>query len=245
VAGILEEYAAAGRDETLAPGWRATLAALFTPVRFPLHGLQMCSSYLGQMAPASYITNCAAFGAADLLRRVSLVAYRTRELQRAFPDLGAGAGDRQRWERDAAWQPTRKAIELALTAYDWAESFAAVNLVLRPTLDDLWLRQLGELARANGDDQTWLLLRNLQLDSHRCQRWSAALAAYAIARRPDNAAVLRRWIDVWAPRADEAVAGLAPVLATMPEKPRPARETCEGARQARATFLAGIGLSVQ
>ena len=41
-----------------------------------------------------------------------------------------------------AWQPARKAVERALCIYDWGEAFTAVNLVLRPTLDDLWLRQL-------------------------------------------------------------------------------------------------------
>jgi toluene monooxygenase system protein E len=242
VAGMLEEFAAAGRDKTFAPGWRATLAALFTPVRFPLHGLQMCAAYVGQMAPSSYITNCAAFAAADLLRRVSLVAYRTRELQRAFPALGFGTDERRRWEDDAAWQGTRKAVELALTAYDWAESFTAVNLALRPTLDDLWLRQLGEVAVANGDDETWLLLANLQLDSQRCQRWSSAVAKYAIGKRGENADVLQKWIDVWGPRADEAVAGLAQILAKTPEKQRSEADTCDGARAARAAFLAEIGL---
>jgi toluene monooxygenase system protein E len=243
VAGILDEYASAGRDAALAPGWRATLAAMLAPTRFPLHGLQMCTAYLGQMAPCSYVTNCAAFAAADLLRRVSLVAYRTRELQRAFPELGFGTRERPRWESDACWQPARKAVELALTAYDWAESFTAVNLVLRPTLDDLWLRQLGEVARDNGDDQTWLLLSNLRLDAQRCQRWSGALARFAVDRRPENAAVLRKWVDVWAPRADAAVAGLAPILATTPERRRPEAQICDEARSARAALLASAGLS--
>jgi toluene monooxygenase system protein E len=239
--GILERYAAADRDRTLAPGWRRTLATIFTPTRFPLHGLQMCTAYFGHMAPSSYITNCAAFGAADLLRRVSIVAYRTRELQRAFPGDGFGA-ERGRWEGEPAWQGARKAVELALTSYDWAESFTATNLVLRPTLDDLWLRQLADVARDCGDDETWLLLSNLRLDASRSQRWSAALAKYALANRPENAAVLRAWVDRWAPRADDAVRGLAALLATMPEKGRSAAEACDGARQARLALLAEIGV---
>lgn len=242
VAGILDEYATAGRDAGLSPQWRATLAALFTPLRFPFHGLQLCAAYLGYVAPSSYITNCAAFAAADLLRHVSLAAYRTRELERVFPELGVGAGDRRRWETDAAWQATRKAVELALIAYDWAESFAAVQLVLRPTLDDVWFWQLAELAHAHGDEQTWLLLTNLQMDAQRARRWSAALATYALERRSENAAVLQRWIDVWVPRADQAVAGLAQLFANMPDKPRSAREVCEDARKARAYFLGEIGL---
>jgi toluene monooxygenase system protein E len=245
VAGILEEYAGAHRDPKLAPGWSAALATLFAPARFPLHGLQMCTAYLGQMAPSSYVTNCAAFAAADVFRHVSLIAYRTRELERAFPDLGFGTRERARWEQDAAWQPARKAIEIALTAYDWGECFAVVNLVLRPTLDDLWLRQIGEVARDNGDDETWLLLSNLALDAQRCRRWSIALAKYAVAQRAENAGVLQKWVDRWAPRADEAVASLAEVLAAGPEKPRDAAETREGARQSRIALLAEAGLEAR
>ncbi|HVW25667.1 MAG TPA: toluene hydroxylase [Polyangiaceae bacterium] len=242
ISGVLDEYAAAERDKCLTPGWRSTLGALFTPLRFPLHGLQMCTAYFGQMAPSSYITNCAAFATADLLRFVSLVAYRTRELSRAFPDSGIGMAERRQWEQGAAWQGTRKALELALIAYDWAESFTAVNLVLRPTLDDVWLSQLGELAAANGDDEAWLLLSKLKLDAERCRRWSAALASYAIRERTENEAVFRKWIDLWAPRADDAVRGLSQILATLPEKPRSEDDTCLSARNARNTFLAGIGL---
>jgi toluene monooxygenase system protein E len=194
------------------------------------------------MAPSSSITNCAAFGAADLLRRVSIVAYRTRELSRAFPESGIGTHERQRWLGDAAWQGTRRAVELALTAYDWAESFAAVNLVLRPRLDDVLLRQLGLAARDHGDDETWLLASNLALDSERCRKWSAALAKFAIERRPENAAVLARWISVWTPRADDAVTGLAKLMAELPEKPRREGDVREEASQAGKAILRAIGL---
>lgn len=154
VAGIFEDYSDAHQERGLAQSWLRTLAALFTPVRFLVHGMQMCAAYLGYMAPSSYITNCAAFAAADLLRRGLVVAYRTRQLQRLFPELGFGAGERDHWERDLAWQGARKAIELALCTYHWAEAFTALNLVLRPRLDDVWLRQLGELATLHGDEQT-------------------------------------------------------------------------------------------
>ena len=94
---------------------------------------------------------------ADFLRRVTTIAYRTRELQIARPDSGIGSAERSLWEANPAWQPARKAVEYALASYDWGEAFTALNLVLGPTLDDVLLTQLGEVARANGDDLTWLL----------------------------------------------------------------------------------------
>ena len=238
VRGLLEEYSEAGHDAGFSPRWLSALAALFTPTRRPGHALQLCHSYLGQMAPTSYVSNCAAFAAADMLRRVSLVAYRTRELQRAHPNVGFGTRDRGAWETAPGWQGARRALEQALVAYDWGESFVAVNLVLRPTLDDILLRQLGEAARANGDDLTWLLLSNLDVDAERCRRWSTALARYAVAQQPANAQVIRRWVDRWTPRAESAAEGLAGMLESLPEAGRPALETVTAARQARQRMLA-------
>ncbi|MGH3800324.1 MAG: toluene hydroxylase [Pseudonocardiaceae bacterium] len=242
VAGVLEQYAAAGSDAQLSPQWRATLARLFTTTRYPLHGAQQAEAYIGLMAPSSYITNPAALSAADMLRRVTLVSYRTRELQLAWPDDGFATGERTIWETDEAWQPTRRAIELALTSYDWAEAFTAMNLVLLPTLDDVLLRQLGALAKDNGDALTWLLTSFLQRDVDRRERWSGELARFAIAANPANEAVLRKWVDKWAPRADEAAQGLGSLLESLPSRGRLASTVAEGAAAAREQLLVGAGL---
>jgi toluene monooxygenase system protein E len=118
----------------------------------------------------------------------------------------------------------------------------AVNLVLRPTLDDILLRQVGEAARTNGDGLTWLLLANLDLDAARCRRWSVALTRYALVQREGNAEVLQRWVDRWTPRAETAAEGLAALLAAVPETGRPGEETVAQARQARERLLAETGL---
>jgi toluene monooxygenase system protein E len=242
IASVLDEADEAGLVESFSQGWTDTLATVLAPSRFAGHALQMCSSYLAQIAPSSYIENCAAFGAADALRRVSFVAYRTRELQRAFPGHGFGENERQIWENDPQWQPTRKALELALTTYDWGESFTAVNLVLRPTLDDVLIRQLGEVARRNGDTGTWLALANLTLDVERSARWSAALAKHAISQRSQNAGVLNRWIKRWAPRADAAATGLAELLVASPDNGVDAGEVASAASQARERVLEQAGI---
>jgi toluene monooxygenase system protein E len=214
------------------------LGTLFTPTRFPVHALQMCTAYLGYMAPASYISNCAVFAAGDLLRRVSLVAYRTRQLAEAT-DSTIGRTERARWERDAAWQPAREALEKLLTAYDWGECFTAMNLVLRPTLDQILLRQLADAARDCGDELTWLLLGNLAADATRCVRWSIALARYSIEQRAGNRDVLRRWVDRWTPRADAAAAGLGQLLSDV----RSADAVERAAGSARREVLDAAGLA--
>ena len=242
VASLLEEYANAGHDKSHSPAWRSCLARLFAPARYSAHAMQMAYAYLAHMAPSSYIANCAAFAAADMLRRVSLTAYRTRELQRTWPDDGFGVAERAIWETEPGWQEARKALELSLIAFDWAECFTAINLVLRPSIEEVLNRQLGELARRNGDEQTWLLLSNLSLDSERCDRWSAALARFAIDKGAGNRDVFRRWIAKWAPSADSAVTALADVMRGLATNSRPEGEIASAARGRRESLLRLSGI---
>jgi toluene monooxygenase system protein E len=240
VRGVLDRYSDADADKGLDPQWRRVLASLVTPARYPLHGLQQILAYFGYMAPSSYIANAASFAVADVLRRVSLTAYRTRELQLAWPEDGFATGEREIFENHQAWQPTRRAVERALVTYDWAEAFTAANLVLLPALDDVLLRQSGELARHNGDEEMWLVNGFLRVDSQRRDRWSVALANFAVAAQPDNAEVLHEWIERWSPLADAAVMGLAQLLAAAPHQAPKADEVMDGAQQARTRLLEQI-----
>ncbi|MGE5292622.1 MAG: toluene hydroxylase [Micromonosporaceae bacterium] len=242
IEGVLDEYGAADHDASLSGAWLEALGTLFTPTRFPVHALQMCTAYFAQMAPASYISNCAVFGAGDLLRRVSLVAYRTRQLGDATSSP-IGSAERRIWEQDEAWQPAREALEKLLVAYDWGECFAAMNLVLRPTLDEILIRQVAHLAHDSSDDLTWLLLSNLAIDSDRCARWSTALGRYAIEHRDGNRDVLQRWVDKWTPRADAAAAGLAQLFEQFPSGGRAADTVVNAARSARRRVLSEAGLA--
>ncbi len=177
---------------------------------------------------------------ADFLRRVTTIAYRTRQLQIAYPDSGIGSAERSLWEERDEWQPARKAIEYALVSYDWAEAFTAVNLVLAPTLDDVLLTQLGQVAKSNEDDLTWLLTSFLAEDARRRGRWSRALADLAIAQRPENRAVLGKWVSRWSALADDAALGLGKILETVPGSTVSAADVAARARTAREQYLAGL-----
>ena len=238
--GILETYADQHADAALDRRSVTLLAWLFTPSRYLCHGFQQAEAYIGLMAPSPYITSAAGYSTADFLRRVTAIAYRTAELQLAWPDSGIGAAERSVWEGHDGWQPARKAIEYALVSYDWGEAFTALNLVLAPTLDDVLLTQLGEVAKSNGDDLTWLLTSLLAEDSRRRGRWSRALADLAVRQRPDNRAVLDKWIDRWAGLADEAALGLGTILETAAGGGVAAAEIAGHARAARQEFLAGL-----
>ena len=242
VEGLMDSFAEVGHDKSLSPGWVEILRTFYTPTRYPSHALQMLQSYVAHMSPTAYITNAACFSAADQLRRVTVVSIRTRELQIAYPDAGFATGERAVWEGHAGWQPARQLLEQALVAYDFGEAITAANLVIAPTLDDVLNRALGETARANGDDLTWLLCQNLHADSARRGRWSAAVAKLAVDQREENAAAFERWIDKWSPRADAAALALGGILAQAPAGDISAEAVAAEARAAREQLLAEAGL---
>lgn len=215
VQGLLEQFSARGHDAMLEATWVGTLARLYAPARYLFHALQMGSAYLAQMAPASTITNCATYQTADALRWLTHTAYRTRELAKTFAGIGLGERERAYWEEDQAWQGWRRAVETALVAWDWGESFVALNLVIRPAVEETVLRGLGEAARHNGDTLLGLLADAQLLDAQRHRRWACALARMAL-EQPGNREVLCAWLARWAPVADEAVAAYAAALTDLP-----------------------------
>jgi toluene monooxygenase system protein E len=214
---LIDTHEATSSVTRLDPAWVATLRELFVPLRFPLHVLQMTGLYVGQMAPSSFITNAAHFGAADEMRRVQRIAYWTKVLANAHGDeLATTALARGAWENDPAWQPLRRACEQLLVTHDWGEAFAARNLAVKPALDALLNSQLADLARRNSDEFLALLFTEFGVDSQRSQDWSSALVRYALEHRPELREVLTGWLGAWQPRVVEATEPLAAIFATAP-----------------------------
>ncbi|MCZ0982856.1 hypothetical protein O1L60_38750 [Streptomyces diastatochromogenes] len=214
---LIDEHEAARGLHALDPAWVTVLRRLAVPLRFPLHVLQMTASYVAHMAPSAFITNCAAFQAADEARRVQRLAYWTRALADAHDDsLAETATARTAWEEDPAWQPLRRVLEELLTVRDWGEAFTALNLVVKPALDVLVNTSLAELARDNDDMFLADLCTEFRHDGRRSRDWTRALVRYALDQRPDLADVLRNWTDTRRPDAQRAVEALAALFAQAP-----------------------------
>jgi toluene monooxygenase system protein E len=217
VDGLLREAEETAYDRDLDEEWVRFLERWYFPLRFPVHGLQMLAAYVAQLAPASRITNCAAFQSADELRRVQRIAYRTVQL--GGPPLPDDAARRQQaaWEDAAAFQPLRELIERALVAYDWGEAFTVTNLVIKPRLDRLVNEEIaGTLATANSDPILASIHFSLDEDARWHREWTAALLRNLIADTPGNAEVVSGWIEKWSPLASRALTGLASVVSQAP-----------------------------
>ncbi len=197
-------------DQELPAAWIEKLGGALSPLRFLCHGLQMVAAYVGQMAPSGRIAVAALFQCGDEIRRIQRLAYRVALLARRRPDVGTVG--RRLWQSDPRWQPLRQAMEKLLVSYDWGEAFVALNVCLKPMIDDVFLLQLAELADRSGDHLDGQILRSLFEDCQWHRDWTEALLTLATADRPDNRAVVARWREVWAPTVEAAGRAAAALL---------------------------------
>ena len=234
VFGLFDQFQGREHDKSLDQRWAGTLGRMYTPARYLFHTLQMASAYVGQMAPASTITNCNYFQMADSFRWLSHTAYRTKELSLTFVDMGLASKERHYWENDPVWQGFRQLMENILVTYDWAEAFVALNLVAKPAVEEAVLLKLGESARHNGDMLLGLLNDAQMIDAMRHRRWSAALVRMAL-EKPGNFDVIKGWIAKWKPMADKAIDAYCNALSDAPN-------AAESARQSTCNFRNSLGL---
>ncbi len=239
---VIDHHEAADSVAALDPAWIDALTRIAVPLRFPLHILQMTALYVAQMAPSAFIINCSNFQAADEMRRVQRLAYLTKMLANAHGDaIAETATARGPWEKDANWQPLRKMLEEMLAVYDWGQAFAVLDLVVKPTIDELVNVQLAALAGNNGDEMLVQLLAEFDRDSHRSKDWSAALVQYSLANDPALADTLRTWIEEWTPAVEQAAEAWSTLLASAPNA-LPSGQVVEAAARARADLQAASGL---
>lgn len=226
---VLNRFSNEGHDAGLDPEWMEVLARLYTPGRFLFHGVQMASAYGATMTPTGAISHCFAFQAGDALRAVSHISYRTAELAKSPVNVGIGEDEREQWESAPEWQGFRELMERTMVVYEFGETFAALNLVAKPAIDEACLRQLGRAARRANDTVLDLLCDALLNDSARSRAWTKALVQF-LSAKPDNMVHLRDWIAKWEPLGDAAIEAYC---AGLPDGARAGAEAKAAAREFR------------
>jgi toluene monooxygenase system protein E len=214
VDGILEEIETTRYDRELSAPWLDLLSTLVAPFRYPGHALMMIAAYVAQMAPGGRIVVAGMFQAGDEARRVERLAYRIRQIQLAFP--GFASDSKSLWEHDPCWQPLREYMERLLVTYDWGEAFVALNLVLKPMIDEMFLKHTSDLALGQSDHLLGQVFYSLNEDCQWHRQWSAALARTAIEDTPANREVMQAWIDKWYPSALLGIGALSPLFEGKP-----------------------------
>ena len=238
---VLERFEEEQYDHKLPEKWIDVLRIMLGPYRFPAHGMQMIAAYFGHLAPSSRITNCAAFQAADEMRLIQRLAYRVTQLNKTVG--GFGAADRQVWENHEVWQPLRECLERMLVTWDWAEAFVALNVVLKPLLESLYVVEFAELAMANGDTRLSDFLYSFSQDATWHRDWTRNLIRTALEDNPGNRPVLQNWVDKWLPMAHAALEGFAPVFDTLAPKTRGFNQHKANVEARYSVFLKEFGIA--
>src|SRR5262249_2406193 len=174
----------------------------------------MSAAYIAQMAPGGRIAVAATFQAGDEGGRVERLAYRIRQLQSTFP--GFAAESKSHWERGPCWQPLRECVERVLVTYDWGEAFVALNLVLKPMVDELFMKHTSDLALGHNDHLLGRVFYSLNEDCRWHREWSRALVQAALEENPSNTDVIQSWIGKWRPLAVQAIEALSPLFEGSP-----------------------------
>lgn len=210
VDGLFDLADETGELRRVPASWLALVVRVVAPLRYPMHALQMISSYVGSMAPSGRITLTALFQAADELRRVQRIAQLTHRLHTDHAALG-GDDARTRWENDPIWQPMRELVERLLVTYDWAEAFVAMNLVVKPLFDGVFMMDVPTHAEAIAPTMLRGFCFSLAEDCRWHAEWSEQLAGL-MNEKEANRRLIAMWVSAWTPRALHAIRAFAPVL---------------------------------
>jgi toluene monooxygenase system protein E len=234
VDGVLQSIEDTGYDRSLGEPWLEKLASVLGPLRFPVHGFQMIAAYVGQMAPSGRIVVTAAFQTADELRRIQRIAYRIGQLRSIDPGFAENA--RNEWQTDERWQPLRETVERCMVTYDWAEALVALNVCIKPVMDELFMVQVPRAAKRHGDALLGQIFGSLEEDCRWHRDWTIALLEVALQEDQHNRGVVEDWVRKWTGPALRA----ASALSTLAEDP----ETMASVSRALANVLRRLRLEV-
>ena len=237
VEGVLRTTASSGRDARMPASWLGCVQQVLAPARYPAHALQMVSAYVGSMAPSGRVAVAFAFQSADALRTVQALAYRLAMLRVEHEELTRDA--RAHWQDAAGWQPWRRLMERLLVSYDFDEALVALNLVVKPAFDAVFLTQISQAAQAP-DPATHQVLVSLLEDSAWQSDFTGALFHMLAASEHDNMQRTMELARPWLRPTFEAVNASAEELSAWLGKPQ---AVVEQVRAALNAHWARAGLS--
>lgn len=171
-------------------------------LRFLYHGLQMVSAYLGSMSPGSSLVLLHGFQAADHMRVAHRLSYRLGQYRQMGHDFSLAA--RAAWQRDASWQPCRRLVEELLTCYDFSQALVAMNLVVLPLCDEIFLKHWGDQLRAS-HDPLGNVLCDFHSDAQWHRDWSTHLVGWLLTQSPENSSLIQGWFEKWASLATSSL----------------------------------------
>jgi hypothetical protein len=112
-----------------------------------------------------------------------------------------------------------------------------MNVVIKPAIDQCYLRQLEQVARRNNDELLALLNDAQWLDSERSQRWMRAFIRFCAEESDDNSQAIAAHIQKWVPPVDAAIDAYCKALCSD-------QNVAAQAKQSAATFRREFGAEI-
>ena len=196
--------------DSLSDDWRLKVQRCLGAFVYICHGMQMASAYLGQMGSSGQLIAMLAMQTADELRRTENLVHQLLILNpRTDEALTEGTNT---WMTDPAFQKVRSTLENLLVTYDWGEAYVAFNLVFKPLMDEMFLKEFAVEAAANADPLLEKILLSLAEDSDWHRLCAKTYTANVLKQDPKNSDAINKWIAMWKPLIKEMIAELSPAL---------------------------------
>jgi toluene monooxygenase system protein E len=186
--------------------WISLLELVLTPMRFPLHALQMVSSYVAHLAPNSRITIAALFQSADEVQNIEVISTWIRSMRGSNSNFGTKS--REMWQNNRSWQPIRKILEELLIVYDWNEAFIALNLSVKPMLKGVFYSYLKKLCENEESGCLPDLLTCLIKTSDWHEAWSWRLCAQLVNESSENEEKIGQLLVKWMDKIEQIISEL-------------------------------------
>lgn len=184
--------------------WLSRTRKVLGAFAFVSHGLQMISAYLGQMAPGSELIIVLAMQTGDEIRCTENLAHHLI-FQGNAPDTALDAG-RDFWMNDAVCQPLRKMLEQLLVTWDWGEAWVTFQLLFKPAVDEIFLRQFAKAAVENKDPVLEKVLQSLYADAEWHQLCARTYCENLVSTFAGNSEIIQRWMEKWKPSVLDIIA---------------------------------------
>jgi len=186
---------------------QAKLLRCLVPLRHADLGANMNNSSIAGDSIAGTVTQMHIYQAMD---RLGMGQY----LSRIGLLLGGGTGEaldqaKAYWLDDPIWQGLRRYVEDSFVIRDWFELGLAQNLVLDGLLQPLMYQRFDQWLTENGGSDVAMLTEFMRDWYGESTRWVDAMFKTVLAESEANREQVQAWLEVWEPRAYEALLPLA------------------------------------
>jgi phenol hydroxylase P1 protein len=183
------------------------LLRLLVPLRHVELGANMNNAKIAGDATATTVSQMHIYTGMDHL---GIGQYLSRIALMIDGSTGAALDESKAyWMDDELWQPMRKLVEDTLVVDDWFELTLAQNILIDGMMYPLVYDKMDQWFESQGAEDVSMLTEFMRDWYKESLRWTNAMIKAVVGESDANRELLQKWIDLWEPRAHDALKPLA------------------------------------